>query len=169
MAKLTEGRGPHMTGDELRALRKRKGLSRPALAALARLHPDSVKYWEGKARIDLRGWAPDRILHALGAGHLSQKDIFPARRAEGDLRPVTRARNRVFYDSDFPAVRRTRDRRCGAKTRKGKPCRAKPLPGRRRCKFHGGMSTGPKTPEGRKRIAEAQRKRWRAWKAARGL
>jgi hypothetical protein len=31
-------------------------------------------------------------------------------------------------------------------------------------KFHGGLSTGPKTPEGRARIAEAQRKRWAAWR-----
>ncbi len=53
---------------------------------------------------------------------------------------------------------------CGAKTRKGVPCRAKSEPGRRRCKFHGGKSTGPKTPEGRQRIAEAQRHRWAAWK-----
>lgn len=29
-----------------------------------------------------------------------------------------------------------------------------------RCKLHGGKSTGPKTAEGRARIAEAQRARW---------
>ncbi|MTJ05051.1 MAG: hypothetical protein FH759_10220 [Sediminimonas qiaohouensis] len=62
---------------------------------------------------------------------------------------------------------RGRERRCGAKTRKGKPCRAKPLPGKRRCKFHGGMSTGPRPPEGLERIAEAQRRRWRALRVAR--
>jgi hypothetical protein len=33
-------------------------------------------------------------------------------------------------------------------------------PGKRRCRFHGGLSTGPKTEEGRARIAEAQRRRW---------
>lgn len=54
--------------------------------------------------------------------------------------------------------------KCGAQTRKGTPCRCKPLPGKRRCKFHGGASTGPKTPEGRERIAEAQRRRWAAWR-----
>lgn len=54
---------------------------------------------------------------------------------------------------------------CGAKTtRRGTPCRNKSEPGRKRCKFHGGRSTGPKTPEGRARIAEAQRKRWARWK-----
>ncbi|WP_432698661.1 HGGxSTG domain-containing protein [Marinobacterium sp. YM272] len=42
--------------------------------------------------------------------------------------------------------------KCGAKTRKGTPCSndgtAYP---NGRCKFHGGASTGPRTPEGRKR------------------
>jgi len=54
---------------------------------------------------------------------------------------------------------------CGAKTRKGTLCKAKPLPGKTRCKFHGGASTGPKTPDGRERIAEAQRQRWAKWRA----
>lgn len=55
--------------------------------------------------------------------------------------------------------------KCGALTRKGTPCRCKPLPGKKRCKFHGGVSTGPKTLEGRERIAEAQRRRWSKWRA----
>ena len=38
---------------------------------------------------------------------------------------------------------------CGAKTQSGKPCRAKSLPGKQRCKWHGGCSTGPKTEGGR--------------------
>ena len=50
--------------------------------------------------------------------------------------------------------------RCRAKTRNGTPCLLMSEPGRKRCKFHGGKSTGPKTMEGRKRIAEAQRHRW---------
>lgn len=54
---------------------------------------------------------------------------------------------------------------CGAKTRQGNPCRAKSEPGRNRCRFHGGLSTGPKTAAGLARIAEAQRKRWAAWGA----
>lgn len=33
--------------------------------------------------------------------------------------------------------------RCGAKTRAGTPCQQWPLEGKRRCKFHGGASTGP--------------------------
>jgi hypothetical protein len=50
--------------------------------------------------------------------------------------------------------------KCGAVTRKGTLCRARGLPGKKRCKFHGGFSTGPKTVEGRERIAAAQRQRW---------
>ena len=40
---------------------------------------------------------------------------------------------------------------CGAKTQSGRPCRAKSIPGKRRCKWHGGCSTGPRTTEGRAR------------------
>jgi transcriptional regulator with XRE-family HTH domain len=53
---------------------------------------------------------------------------------------------------------------CGACTRKGELCRMRSEPGRRRCRHHGGMSTGPKTPEGRARIAEAERRRWQQWR-----
>lgn len=43
--------------------------------------------------------------------------------------------------------------RCGGKRRRdGKPCEALSVPGRRRCRWHGGMSTGPKTPEGKAKV-----------------
>ena len=49
--------------------------------------------------------------------------------------------------------------KCGAYARStGNPCQAKAM-ANGRCKNHGGMSTGPKTLEGRKAIAEASRKR----------
>jgi len=54
---------------------------------------------------------------------------------------------------------------CGTKARKGGQCRNKSEPGKRRCKFHGGKSTGAKTPEGLARIAEAQRRCWARVKA----
>ena len=34
----------------------------------------------------------------------------------------------------------------------------------RACRDHGGLSTGPRTVEGRTRIAETQRRRWRAFR-----
>ncbi|WP_280922669.1 HGGxSTG domain-containing protein [Ruegeria sp. HKCCSP351] len=33
---------------------------------------------------------------------------------------------------------------CGAKTRNGGQCQALVVPGKRRCRLHGGLSTGPK-------------------------
>jgi hypothetical protein len=54
--------------------------------------------------------------------------------------------------------------RCGAKTRAGGTCLVRVELGKARCRFHGGLSTGPKTKAGRARIAEAQRRRWRAYR-----
>ncbi len=50
---------------------------------------------------------------------------------------------------------------CGARTRAGGTCQARAVFGRARCRRHGGLSTGPKTPEGRARIAESNRRRAR--------
>lgn len=61
------------------------------------------------------------------------------------------------YDFDSRLAERlayakaTARRTCGARTGKGHPCRAKAEPGKRRCKWHGGCSTGPRTPEGKAR------------------
>jgi hypothetical protein len=56
--------------------------------------------------------------------------------------------------------------RCGARCRDGSPCKAPAVWDRRldrpvngRCRMHGGHSTGPKTEEGRRRIAESNRPR----------
>ena len=49
--------------------------------------------------------------------------------------------------------------KCGAYARStGNPCKAKAL-ANGRCKNHGGLSTGPRTPEGRQAIAQATRQR----------
>jgi hypothetical protein len=45
----------------------------------------------------------------------------------------------------------------------GPPCRNWPVKGRKRCKFHGGLSTGPVTSEGKARVVAAMvegRRRW---------
>jgi hypothetical protein len=57
--------------------------------------------------------------------------------------------------------------RCGAKTRAGRRCLVRVEFGKARCRFHGGLSTGPKTKAGRARIAEAQRRRWREYRQRR--
>jgi hypothetical protein len=50
--------------------------------------------------------------------------------------------------------------RCGALTGSGTPCLLKVEAGKRRCRLHGGLSTGPRTVAGKARIAAAQRRRW---------
>lgn len=59
--------------------------------------------------------------------------------------------------------------RCAARTRSGRPCKAKGYGKGGRCKNHGGMSTGARTPEGRAKLAEAVRARWARWRADRDL
>ncbi|WP_119460646.1 HGGxSTG domain-containing protein [Rhodospirillaceae bacterium SYSU D60014] len=54
---------------------------------------------------------------------------------------------------------------CGAKRKKGGRCLMRPAAENGRCKYHGGLSTGARTAEGRARIAEAQRRRWLRWRA----
>lgn len=50
--------------------------------------------------------------------------------------------------------------RCGAKNRCGMPCRCPAMPNGR-CRLHGGLSTGAKTPEGIERIRQAVTKHGR--------
>jgi hypothetical protein len=47
----------------------------------------------------------------------------------------------------------------------GAPCQAKAMENGR-CKLHGGMSTGPKTAEGRERIRASMKARWAALREA---
>jgi hypothetical protein len=94
------------------------------------------------------------------------------------MRPGARVRARVMgsYDgckmtlkTDRSAWRRKRKDRplCGARTRAGGACVMRVEFGKARCRFHGGLSTGPKTEAGRARIAEAQRRRWRDYRERR--
>lgn len=141
-----------MTGDELKALREARGLSRPSLAKMSGLHPDTVKYWERKPIVRPYEYGPRLMLTALGFQP-------PTRIKWGNFRSTTRARKGVLSKTGYIGPSRVQHA-CGAKTRKGTPCRAKALPGKTRCKFHGGCSTGPRTLEGRRRISEVQKRRW---------
>jgi hypothetical protein len=49
--------------------------------------------------------------------------------------------------------------RCGARCLDGHSCRRWPVRGKARCPKHGGLSTGPRTEEGRARIAQSNRNR----------
>jgi len=49
----------------------------------------------------------------------------------------------------------TADKQCGAKTRSGLACRKLKLNGKKRCRLHGGLSTGPKTDAGKRNSRNA--------------
>src|ERR1700682_4780424 len=90
---------------------------------------------------------------------------------------VEQLRRELWAEMRPPAYTRpTRAQRprCGAKTRVGGTCRAPalwhagdPAPRNGRCRMHGGLSTGPRTPEGRQRCAEAAKSAAAARLAAR--
>lgn len=87
----------------------------------------------------------DDLDAALAAVHAR----FPDRLSAEDAARLSRQRVRDRFKRVI----------CGARTkRNGLPCRAKSEPGKRRCKWHGGLSTGPKTPEGKARALANLRK-----------
>lgn len=151
---MLEYKAGKLTGSELKKARTALNLSRRILACMTGLHPDTIRYWEQKLSVDTRGYAPGLIISALGL-HMPEPPLI--RR----LRP-----NSMLVNFATPKVRARRGEieRCGAKTRKSTLCQCKPLPNKRRCKYHGGASTGSKTPEGRQRQSEAQHRRWTRWR-----
>ena len=108
------------------------------------------------APIDLPGLDLDRT--ALDA-ELPATWGWPALDLFSDLEKPTKGTRAQLYDGYKPI--------CGAKTRTGAPCRCKLLLNGLRCRFHGGKSTGPRTPDGKRRIAEANRRRWETYREAR--
>lgn len=56
-------------------------------------------------------------------------------------------------------------KRCAAKTKSGAPCQKHQIAGRTRCRLHGGLSTGPKTPEGKAACVAAHWKHGRRSRA----
>ena len=78
-------------------------------------------------------------------------------------RQVRALRTTGLKDRAVPSAE-THSAPCGAKTRSGGSCLHKAIPGKTRCRFHGGKSTGPKTATGKGLIAAAQRKRWALWR-----
>ena len=55
---------------------------------------------------------------------------------------------KIRVASDWPSIR------CSAKTRRGTACQKPPMKGKKRCRNHGGASSGPKTSKGRAKIAQ---------------
>jgi len=71
-----------------------------------------------------------------------------AQRKEPRFTTNTRARVMEFGTNNMKKSKNI----CGAKTRKGTLCRNTRLYKNGRCKNHGGLSTGPRTAEGKARV-----------------
>ncbi len=81
---------------------------------------------------------------------------------------LLRKLERSEEDQRIREQRRTPKRerpKCGARCRDGRPCQARPVwdqerdrPRNGKCRMHGGLSTGPRTEEGRKRAMEGARR-----------
>lgn len=67
--------------------------------------------------------------------------------------------NRLSHTLELVRIPKSERPFCHAKRRDGHKCKARVVPGRTRCRMHGGLSTGPKTEEGRERIRESNRRR----------
>jgi hypothetical protein len=60
--------------------------------------------------------------------------------------------------------------RCDAYARStGKRCKRSAIFGKTKCRNHGGLSTGPKTPEGKARCAAGRRNYWAAYRLAKAI
>jgi hypothetical protein len=63
----------------------------------------------------------------------------------------------------MPDPHNTDKHRCAKLHRKLGWCRRWPVPGKKRCRLHGGMSTGARTPEGKARALAARREGLQRW------
>jgi hypothetical protein len=96
-------------------------------------------------------------------------DKFIERRISeiGAIRSAKQARSDAWRERHQAQASKSEPAKCGAQTRRGTACIRKARPNGR-CRNHGGCSTGPRSELGKRIIAEAQRKRWASWRAARG-
>ena len=176
-------------GNQIRAARALLGWTRRDLARAAKLHPNAVAYWERRERIPCGGYQPpvgcrrmQESLIAAGVSFLTLPVVGVrlvathnfctctrkrARAGHGVIEPSppARSQNSTKTLASPPHLAPLRQR-CGAETRAGSPCQRKAL-ANGRCRNHGGMSSGPKSPAGRQRISEAQKERWTRWRKSR--
>ena len=161
-----------MTGADLRAHRKAAGLSQIELAMRADVSRHTVQYWEQKPFIKPWEATPKRFGDLMGLPYFQTTDartrvwgLTWLQKMDAQIEADIAA---ILESSRAREASRLANRRivCGARTRKGGACLNKSEPGKLRCKFHGGKSTGPKTAEGKTRIAEAQRLRWAKYRAS---
>lgn len=110
----------------------------------------------------------DLTMEDIGQPDLSaERDGLSEAMAAGDMEAVGKLVKKIHDAYSAPPRPPRGERpRCGATTRKGTPCKAaavwiagEPAPRNGRCRVHGGLSTGPKTAEGKAAIAAANKRR----------
>ena len=141
---------PSMTttrsGTLLRDARLSHGASIRAVARAAGVAPSTVIRWERTLYLPK---APTRALRNIALA-LSVR-LFES------SRPVWKGPHAQFFSPDL------KDRvvsTCNARTRSGDKCKNAPTVGKRRCRLHGGLSTGPRTMAGRLKCSYAARNMW---------
>ena len=170
------------SGEQITEARVRLGWSKADLARAAGLDRKAVAWWERKATIAGVTQSPgvEKIAIALRRAGIRfpeppAPEPEPANLGDDMLirRVVLRPRHepklvrRLNLALAVEPSRRTQSPdwrvvhgvKCGARTRKGVPCKRPAYPNGR-CRNHGGLSTGPRTAEGRARAIEALRRRW---------
>ena len=120
-----------------------------------------------------RAWAADSALRRAVSGSSLRAAVDVLRALDA----LDAAARRIPLAVLRP--RRTARPRCGARCRDGHPCAAAVVVQRTddgvryaaRCRMHGGLSTGPRTPEGRRRaldaLARGRAARWSRGSSAR--
>jgi hypothetical protein len=177
------------SGKQISEARIRLGWTRADLGRAAVVDRKTVAYWESRPTIDANGGGAghqslgveciERALRRAGIRFPEppapkpvkmpkpQHDDMLIRNSQPPRRTKPKLVRRLDRALEVEPSQRTQSPHwrvvhgveCGARTRKGTPCRRPAYPNGR-CRNHGGLCTGPRTPEGRARSAAgAQRGR----------
>lgn len=160
--------------DAMAAIEARRSRYYPANNYSGILDSIIAEWWQAQNSKQAETDAPAAVRQAPDAANRpahtrTTPDRLPLARPEitRASRACTPARTTPATETDAPAaVARVRARLvpkpqrntgtarviCGARRRRdGQPCEALSVPGKRRCRWHGGCSTGPRTADGRAR------------------
>jgi hypothetical protein len=145
---LTAMRLMSLFNEQLEAMAKLKGKTRQQKVIVEHVHV----HHGGQAIVGT-------VTAAGRTGGAKQEGVAMKRRI------TPQAKRRGWLKNGNPTGDFSKAPRCGAKTRRGSPCRC-PAMKNGRCRLHGGLSTGPKTAEGIERIRRAVTKHGRYTAAA---
>jgi transcriptional regulator with XRE-family HTH domain len=180
------------SGEQITEARTSLGWSKADLARAAGLDRKAVAWWERKATIAGITQSPgvEKIASALQRAGIrlpEPPEPEPEREPQSSVDILTRPGTlwprrqpklvrRLNVALEVEPSQRTQSSHwrvvhgveCGARTRKGLPCKRPAYPNGR-CRNHGGLSTGARTAEGKARCIEATRRRWGAARKPEGL